>query len=154
MGLYDRDYMREDTSTRSLPRIVAILSIVLSLVAATSYLLKELRLFTKTTSRPAVRTPSDHEKLLKISPIDLNTATHAELSLLPHVNEKMVTEIMASRPLLKIEDLDDVYGIGPKKLESIRPHVYVDAKTLKSRFPDAVVPKNESPQHDENRKSI
>ena len=145
MGLYDRDYMREDASTRSLPRIVVILSIILSLVAATSYLLKELRLFAKTTSRPAVRAPSEHEKLLKISPIDLNTATYAELSLLPHVNEKMVTEIMASRPVLKIEELDDIYGIGPKKLESIRPHVYVDSKTLKSRFPNAVVPNDEAP---------
>jgi len=145
MGLYDRDYMREDASTRSLPRIVVILSIILSLVAASSYLLKELRLFAKTTSRPAVHAPSEHEKLLKISPIDLNTATYAELSLLPHVNEKMVTEIMASRPVLKIEELDDIYGIGPKKLESIRPHVYVDAKTLKSRFPDAVVQNNETP---------
>ena len=142
MGLYDRDYMRDDHGTRKLPRIVVILSIVLSLVAATSYLLKELRLFTRTTSRPAVHLPSDHEKLLKISPIDLNIATFAELSLLPHVNEKMVTEIMASRPVLKIDELDDIYGIGPKKLESIRPHVYVDTNTLKSRFPDAVVSGN------------
>ena len=89
---------------------------------------------------PAVQVPSEHEKLLKISPIDLNTATYAELRLLPHVNEKMVTEIMASRPVLKIDQLDAIYGIGPKKLESIRPHVYVDTSTLKSRFPDAVVP--------------
>ena len=142
MGLYDRDYMRDDYGTRKLPRIVVILSIVLSLIAATSYLLKELRLFKKTSSRPAVHAPSEHERLLRISPIDLNTATYAELSLLPHVNEKMVTEIMASRPLLKIDELDDIYGIGPKKLESIRPHVYVDANTLKSRFPDAVIPDN------------
>ena len=145
MGLYDRDYMREESSTRSLPRIVVILSIILSLVAATSYLLKELRLFTKTTSRPAVHAPSEHQKLLEISPIDLNTATYAELSLLPHVNEKMATEIMASRPALKIEELDNIYGIGPKKLEPIRPHVYVDANTLKSRFPDAVISTTETP---------
>jgi len=149
MGLYDRDYIRDGYGTPKLPRIVVILSIILSLIAATSYLLKELRLFTKTTSSQVVHAPSEHEKLLKISPMDLNTATYAELRLLPHVNEKMVTEIMASRPVLKIEELDDVYGIGPKKLESIRPHVYVDANTLKSRFPDAVIPdKTTAPQAD------
>ena len=134
MGLYDRDYMRDDGRRRPLPRRVII---ILALVVATSYLLKEVRLFKRSTSRPAVHTPSRHEKLLEISPIDLNTATYAELRLLPHVSEEMATEIMSFRPVLAIEKLDDVYGIGPKKLEAIRPNVYVDSATLESRFPGA-----------------
>ena len=136
MGLYDRDYMRGANSTGKTPQIVITLSIILSLVAATSYLLKEFRLFSKIHRRPAITEPSRHEKLLEISPLDLNIATHADLRLLPHVSEEMATEIMAERPFYTIDQLDDVYGIGEKKLAAIRPHVYVDQATLTQRYPD------------------
>ena len=136
MGLYDRDYMRDSAASRSMPRILVTISILVSLIAATSYLMKELRLFSKTSPKPNVHTPSRHEKLLAISPLDLNTATYEELRLLPHVTESMATDIMAARPLRAIEQLDDVYGIGEKKLAAIRPHVYIDTKTIEERFPD------------------
>ena len=135
MGLYDRDYMQGPNSNGKTPQIVITLSIIVSLVAATAYLLKEFRLFSKTHRKPAVVEPSRHEKLLAISPVDLNTASHAELRLLPHVSEEMATEIMAERPLYTIDQLDDVYGIGEKKLAAIRPHVYVDQETLDQRYP-------------------
>ena len=136
MGLYDRDYMRGSAPRKPLPQIVVTLSIVVALVVATSYLIKELRLFSRTSQQTTIHEPSQHEKLLKISPLDLNTATHSELCLLPHVSETMATEIMGTRPLFSIDQLDDVYGIGEKKLAGIRPHVFVDETTLKQRFPD------------------
>ena len=133
MGIYDRDYMRDGEGKRSLPRIVAILSIILSLIAATSYLLKEVRLFKRATSKPAIHSPTRHEKLLEISPINLNTASYEQICLLPHVSEDMATEIISLRPVKSVEKLDDVYGIGPKKLEAIRPHVFIDSATLEAR---------------------
>ena len=136
MGLYDRDYMGDSESSRSMPRILATISILISLIAATSCLIKELRLFSETPSRTNVHAPSRHEKLLAISPLDLNTATYEQLRLLPHVTESMATEIMGARPLRAIEQLDDVHGIGEKKLASIRPHVYIDSNTIEERFPD------------------
>ena len=43
-----------------------------------------------------------HERLSKIAPVDIN-----------------------SRPFDSIEALDDVYGIGPKTIELIRPHIAI-----------------------------
>lgn len=136
MGLYERDYMRGPTSSGKTSQIIVTLSIIASLVVASSYLLKEYRLFSNSHPKPAIVEPSRHEKLLKISPIDLNTAAYADLRLLPHVSERMATEIMGQRPLYTIDQLDDVYGIGEKKLAAIRPHVYVDQETLSQRFPN------------------
>lgn len=143
MGLYDRDYMRDNYNRKSVPRIVVVLSVVVSLIVASSYLLKELRYFArslpKRTTHKVLR-PKELDPLLAISPLDLNTATHAELALLPHVDQEMATGIMGLRPIDSIDQLDDVYGIGPKRLSVIRPHVFVDIKSLKSRFPDHKLP--------------
>ncbi len=62
--------------------------------------------------------------------IDLNTATQAELELLPGVGEVLARAIVDDRArrgrFRRVEDLDRVSGIGPKTIERLRVHVRVD----------------------------
>jgi competence ComEA-like helix-hairpin-helix protein len=62
--------------------------------------------------------------------INLNTASKAELELLPGVGPALATRIMEERQkqrFARVDDLDRVKGIGPKILERLRPFVTVDA---------------------------
>jgi competence protein ComEA len=62
--------------------------------------------------------------------IDLNSATHAELILLPGVGEQLAERIARARaqgPFQKVDDLRQVPGIGPATLERLRPWVFVAA---------------------------
>jgi competence ComEA-like helix-hairpin-helix protein len=59
-------------------------------------------------------------------PINLNTATAAELDALPGVGPATAQAIVASRARSRFtstDDLLDIRGIGEKKLERIRPYV-------------------------------
>ena len=57
-------------------------------------------------------------------PIDLNTATPAELEELPGIGPATATAIVEHRerhgPFASVDDLSEVSGIGPAKLEAIR----------------------------------
>lgn len=61
--------------------------------------------------------------------LDLNTATAAELELLPGVGPALAARIIDHRKRLgsfkRVDDLDKVRGIGEKTLARIRPHVRV-----------------------------
>ncbi len=59
--------------------------------------------------------------------VDLNNASKEALETLPGVGPVLAQEIMRARPFRVIDDLDKVKGIGPKKLEKIRPRVYITA---------------------------
>lgn len=63
------------------------------------------------------------------SPIDINAATIAELDELPGVGPATAGSIVEHRrahgPFASVDELADVRGIGPAKLESIRPLVKV-----------------------------
>ncbi|MCL4218623.1 MAG: helix-hairpin-helix domain-containing protein [Candidatus Hydrogenedentes bacterium] len=61
--------------------------------------------------------------------LDLNTATQAQLESLPGIGPVLATEIMnyrQLRPYTSVEDLNDVSGIGEKRLEAIRHLVTVN----------------------------
>ena len=62
-------------------------------------------------------------------PIDLNRATQSELDALPGVGPATALAIVSFRdehgPFAAIDDLLDVRGIGPAKLDAIRPMVIV-----------------------------
>ncbi len=58
--------------------------------------------------------------------IDVNTAEHYELTLLPGIGPSTAQAIIDDRtaggPFASLEDLTRVKGIGPATVESIRPH--------------------------------
>ena len=60
-------------------------------------------------------------------PVDLNRATAAELDLLPGIGPATAQAIVdhreANGPFASVDDLEAVRGIGPAKLEAIRPLV-------------------------------
>ena len=61
--------------------------------------------------------------------INLNTATQAELETLPGIGPVYAGNIIAYReanPFRTVEDVEQVPGIGPKRLEAIRPLVTVE----------------------------
>ena len=66
-----------------------------------------------------------YEQLSRIAPLDINSATYDELRLLPRVTDAIADGIISARPIDSIEALDDVYGIGPKTIELIRPHIAI-----------------------------
>lgn len=82
-----------------------------------------------------MRAPPDEPDVpdLPDEPLDLNTATIADLTRLPGIGETMAARIVSRRPYLAVEDLLRVVGIGPATLAEIRPYVIVtepDAETL------------------------
>ena len=66
---------------------------------------------------------------LKANPVDLNTATQAQLEVLPGVGPKMAERIIAYRTenqrFRSVDELDEVKGIGEKRLETLKPLVKV-----------------------------
>jgi DNA uptake protein ComE-like DNA-binding protein len=61
-----------------------------------------------------------------VGPIHPNTATKAQLEALPGVGPALAQRILDARavsPLSTLADLDRVKGIGPAKLEKLRPHL-------------------------------
>ena len=64
-------------------------------------------------------------------PIDLNTATQEMLDSLPGIGLKTAEKIIAYRarvPFKTVDDLANVSGIGPKKLEALRSQVTVQTR--------------------------
>jgi len=58
-------------------------------------------------------------------PLDLNTATPAQLDELPGVGPVLAQRIVARRPFRSVDELDEVSGVGPTLLERLRPLVRV-----------------------------
>ena len=59
-------------------------------------------------------------------PLNLNTATKDELQKIPGIGPVTANKIADGRPYQAIDDLLKIYGIGPKKLEDIKPYVTVE----------------------------
>ena len=60
--------------------------------------------------------------------ININTATQAQLESLPGIGPTYAQRIIAYRgrsPFTRVEELENISGIGPKRLEAVRPLVTV-----------------------------
>jgi competence protein ComEA len=77
---------------------------------------------------------SEHHSAKKVLPkahsININTATQAQLEQLPGVGPSIAGRIISYRnehgKFSSVDGLDEVKGIGPKKLADIAPYCYVD----------------------------
>jgi len=65
------------------------------------------------------------ERNKPIKPLDVNTATLKELINLPLIKEEMARDLISKRPFTKWEELDDVYGIGEKKLDALKLYLHI-----------------------------
>ena len=63
--------------------------------------------------------------------LNVNSAARDELMLLPGIGETMANRIIEGRPYRKLEDLDDVDGIGKATLESLQPFLLFNAEPVK-----------------------
>ena len=61
--------------------------------------------------------------------VNVNTATAAQLALLPGVGPKLAASIIAARPIADSAALDSVKGIGPRKLAAMSPYVVFTGAT-------------------------
>ena len=82
--------------------------------------------FDTSLSRPAdARHPADG--LLEGEIIDLNRATRSDLLRLPDIGSVRAAAILAYRdrygPFQSVDDLLNVFGIGPATLEQLRPYI-------------------------------
>ncbi len=59
----------------------------------------------------------------EIAPVDLNTATAAEITLIPGLPDPVAHAIFRGRPYREEEDLLGVPGIKERRLELIRPYI-------------------------------
>jgi competence ComEA-like helix-hairpin-helix protein len=84
-----------------------------------------------TVAAPAVA------KRLPTKPINLNTATLAQLEQLPDVGPGMAHRILAFRqksgPFERVHDLLAIRGIGPRRFQKIRPYVFVKSSPSKPK---------------------
>jgi competence ComEA-like helix-hairpin-helix protein len=60
--------------------------------------------------------------------LDLNTASKKELQSIKGIGPVLAERIIAGRPYRTVDDLLKVKGIGPKKLENVRPYFVVGKK--------------------------
>ena len=78
------------------------------------------------SSNKKLSTKREHRLTLRdVAPVDINNASHLELTLLPRISSTKADAIIAERPFKTIEQLDDVYGIGPKTVANLRPYVTI-----------------------------
>ena len=133
MGLQEREYMRtpDDPGLSNfawgLIGIVGLLSVFI-FVQSRSRSTFDISGIDQQIEEQMIQidpTYNRHERLSRIAPLDINSATYDELRLLPRVTDAIADGIINARPIDSIEALDEVYGIGPKTIELIRPHIAI-----------------------------
>ena len=62
----------------------------------------------------------------KVIRLDINKSRWEDLVLSRAVSEKLAREIISHRPYRQIEELSQVKGIGPKRLEKLKNYFFVE----------------------------
>ena len=133
MGLSEREYMRtpdEPGLSNFAWGLIGIVGVLIAIIfiRARSQPAFDFSGINQQVEEQMIQTDPSynrHERLSKIAPVDINSAPYEELRLLPRVTDAIADGIVNSRPFDSIEALDDVYGIGPKTIELIRPHIAI-----------------------------
>jgi len=148
MGLSERDYMREPEEPRFSNIAATIIAVILVAFVLQIYRSRQrdlafVNLLDDQFAQQFAQVDSATDrrsKLAEVSPLDINSATYEQLRLLPRITDAIASGIIDGRPFSEIDQLDDVYGIGPKTLALIRPHVFVMAT---SKTDEVSVPRDE-----------
>ena len=79
------------------------------------------------------RTAAQEEVLAELVPLNLNSATEAELAGLPGIGEELARRIVEYRevhgPFDTVEEIMEVSGIGEKKFEDMKERITVEETT-------------------------
>ena len=90
-----------------------------------------------TMSRPALVQASAQDARPAVAPVNLNTATAAELEKLPGVGPSLASRIIEYRTknggFKKVEDLMNVQGIGEKSFLKLKPQITVTPARVAER---------------------
>ena len=78
-------------------------------------------------------------------PVDLNTATDAQLEKLPGVGPATAKAIVAARPFNSVDDLAKVKGIGPAKMAALKGAVTVGGSKAPAAGAPVAVPATPPP---------
>ena len=66
--------------------------------------------------------------VVDLPPYNLNTATSEQLQRIPGIGAVLADRMIAGRPYRTIQELQNVRGIGSKKLEIIAVYVTLDGE--------------------------
>ncbi len=146
MGIFDRDYMRRDyvpkaarrmtsvPDTRGIPYWHIMLGAGLLVAAGLFWIVWQSA--NTSTSPPAVdkRQPKKevHRRPASSLP-DFNTASRDQLQAMPFMNKAMADQIIQKQPFRDWDQVLDVYGIGPKRLEMLREHFTLGSSSAPAR---------------------
>lgn len=117
--LFPTDRTHEIESTR---RVIALLDSMQRTVDNNRP--ENVQVESASTPQPTERRTTQHQQATV--KVNINTANKALLERLPGVGPAMAERILEARSRQKfssVDDLDRVKGIGPKKLEKMRPYV-------------------------------
>ena len=140
MGLYYRDYMREDDSADwwkpgySIKRWLTIGILTISLLTSGLWFVRSTGLFRTNRAASTAKQSSTKQSLTKQSlTVNINSATIEELLTLPGVGPVRANAIIAHRPYATIDELTKVSGITDRQLVELRPFVKTDGNTEPAR---------------------
>jgi competence ComEA-like helix-hairpin-helix protein len=120
MGMYNRDYMREDDDPAdswkpgyAIKRWLTIGIIAVSLLTSVVFLGRSIGIPKLFKSRAAVAEKGSLR-------VNINTATIEELQTLPGIGPGKARLIVANRPYQSVDDLAKLQGIGQKLTANLR----------------------------------
>lgn len=130
MGIYDRDYMRDDYDTgnrpgKKPPKRGSGIGFPRALIGLVVLGIGVLLVMSFRWSDSG--SSADSELVIEVEyPLDLNTATFEELMTVPQIGPDTAEQILNHRPFGKLEDLLEIYGIGEAKLKVFSQYLTVD----------------------------